>query len=252
MGLFFFDDSKHPDVGFCLGSFVYVPSDPGDQVRDALKRQGLVPGLHEFKSSAHMGRHPEQAALREELRNVIATVGTLGVVVVPTERELGRGALELLLKMLRHEQIGPGLHTAFFDQGVFLSVADAERTAMSVSSSWDCTMSFEQDSIAVEGIQLADLAAHTCSVMLRETLSGNKKMIKLAEADGYDDGSEFSLGFELWAGIRYRFLLGGPIGDDELAILDTQDSLHISESASDRLRRAAIDRFGSMYLGCIH
>lgn len=62
--------------------------------------------------------------------------------------------------------------------------------ACSIGGFDHCTLHFEQDSLKVSGIQLADLAAHYCATMLLETLGLVKKVVR----DDEDPGSEYSLG----------------------------------------------------------
>jgi hypothetical protein len=90
MGFLYFDDSKHPARGFCLGAFVYSALDPTESVRLALSQCGLVAGVDEFKSSARMDRCPEQSDLRDRLREILDHTCRVGVVIVPRESELGQ------------------------------------------------------------------------------------------------------------------------------------------------------------------
>lgn len=257
MGFLFFDDSKHPARGFSLGVFVYSAHDPSDAVREAIVDQGLDPGVDEFKSSSRMDQNPQQLALRESLGCIIRETCRLGVMVVPQETELGPQAFYLLEKMLSHEELATGTHEVFFDEGFFRSVAKADEIAAGVAPFENCEFHFEQDSKKVVGIQLSDLVAHTCSVMLAEVLGFVKKTVKVGEDSGYEPDLDIEIGFELWAGVRHAFFYERPSGrqlsEKPGPFVDVRPyGLHISDTAPATLRKAALDRFGFTYLGCIH
>ena len=178
---------------------------------------------------------------------------------VSAERELGLESLRLLEKMLRHPTLAAGEHQVFFDQGLFRSATHGQALAQKYSALNDCILHFEQDSRAIAGIQLADLAAHTCAVMLLEQLGLFGKTVKAGHNSGYEPDLDIELGFELWARIRDSFLSKPPPHPDEWKDDEIQPvadvtpfGLHVSDTASNELRTAAIERFGSMYLGCIH
>ena len=122
----------------------------------------------------------------------------------------------------------------------------------------NCTCHFEQDSKFVRGIQLADLTAHTCSIMLKECLGLVSKKIKAGENSGYDPETEIDLGFELWASIRYSIFRSrvNSLGADPLLINASFDvepfGLFISEQCSEELASNARARSSMVYLGCIH
>lgn len=259
MGFLFFDDSKHPTRGFSLGAFVYCEKDPTRAIHDALVRQGLSPNTNEYKSSAHIGRNPKQALLRDDLRDIMQKRCDIGIVVIPNKDDLGFQALHLLKKMLRHRKLMSDQHRIFFDQGMFSSAERAATLTRKLGKFENCNFYFEQDSKLIAGIQLADLVAHTCAVMLAEALGLIRKTVKAGENSGYDPDMDIELGFELWAGIRYNFLSAPPPDPDDWAEDEIQPianvqpyGLHISDSAGCDLRDAAVGRFGSMYLGCIH
>ncbi|MCC5648052.1 DUF3800 domain-containing protein [Nostoc sp. CHAB 5824] len=259
MGFFYFDESIHENYGFILGAFVYTHDDMQCELEQILTEHGFVPGRDEFKSSAHMGRHPEQAILREALKKVLRSC-RIGLVVLPAmERDqLDKEALQCLAKILRKNNLDNSRHLIYFDQAIFSSVTVAQCQSNHFKFKKKCTLCFEQDSKQVIGIQLADLAAHTCSTMLLETLGYVKKTIKAGDNSGYDEDENISLGFELWASIRYSFFYGDfeiPQNDwqRELAVKDVASyGLYIAESCDRKLEQAVNTRFGDVYLGCIH
>lgn len=66
----YFDESIHNRAGFILGAYVCGP-DADIPVARAIERVGLMSGVDEYKSSSFMREHPEQAVLREALREVL-------------------------------------------------------------------------------------------------------------------------------------------------------------------------------------
>jgi hypothetical protein len=92
--------------------------------------------------------------------------------------------------------------------------------------------------------------------MLSEELGHIHKKLWAGEHAGYSPPIEVGIGFELWAGIRRKFLASPPNLHDEGGFEPIADvtpyGLHVSDSCSSELRAAAYRRFGSMYLGCIH
>ena len=118
-------------------------------------------------------------------------------------------------------------------------------------------MNLELDSKKFKGIQLADLVAHSCSTMLLEQLKIIDKKVKAGDNSGYEPDLEIELGFELWAGIRYNLL-----GEIDMERFETGDGfpmkmtepygLYISEFCNNELKENAKERFGEIYMGCIH
>lgn len=258
MGYLYFDDSKHPRAAFSLGAFVYCDENPNNEVHNVLRKYDLVPGSDEFKSSAHMDRHPVQAAVRRDLLKILQFC-KLGLAVVPylTTPNLGQDSLILLKKMLKHNDLAGKQHEVYFDQSIFRSKNEATFLSDSDEGLSECNFYFEQDSKQIAGIQLADLAAHACAVMLMETLGVVTKTVKADERLGYEPNLDIEIGFELWAYLRCTFLANPPPLPDDLDSLDLTAyvkpfGLHVSDEATKQLREASIKRFGSMYLGCAH
>ncbi len=121
-----------------------------------------------------------------------------------------------------------------------------------------CECRFEQDSKLVPGLQLADLIAHTCSMMLLEKLGLITKLIKVGPNSGYDPDLQVELGWALWASVRYAFFHGGSkygIDDDPVDFMTVDVAgygLFIDKSCDPRVAAAALNLFGKCYLGCIH
>ena len=255
---FYFDESIHDNRGeFILGAFVFGV-DPTVDVRNAITAVGLDPDKDEFKSSAKMQNHPEQRLLREKLYQVLKLEYRYGVVVVPrTERRrLGEEALRGLVKICRANRLTNRREDAYFDSGIFQSESHGNELARVTGASQYCAVHPEQDSRLVNGLQLADLVAHACANMLLDALGLLTKKIKAGANSGYPPDMEIALGFHQWAGVRWNFFSGGlpkPIHSNEDMVVEVADyGLHIADSCSQRLREAALARFGRQYLGCIH
>jgi hypothetical protein len=261
MGFFYFDESIHKRGHFALGAFVYTEESLDGPVADALSKAGLTPSVDEFKSGALMDRYPEQARARDLLHSVIfENHCRIGVVVAPHYPclALGPEAIRGLKKILSANQFRSGSHEAYFDEGIFGTANTGERAVNAAGILQACRFHFEQDSVQVPGIQVADLVAHTCATMLLAQLGVVKKMVKSGENSGYDPDSDMELEFKLWAGLRYNFFAAAaPPIDTWESQLDFQvdvksRGLQIADACEERVREAALIRFGSMYLGCIH
>lgn len=258
MAYVYFDESIHERGGFIAGAYVYGPDADAD-VLAAVERVGLRPRVDEFKSSARMSEHPEQVALRTELKKLLPAYRVAVLITsVTSRRALGAEALRALDQFSRANDLttGPTL-VAVLDQGLFDSPQQAEECSAAIGLAQYCDVRVEQDSRAIGGLQLADLVAHTTGIMLLETLGLIHKQVKAGPDSGYDPAMEVDLGFELWAGLRYQFFHAGPVDpQDEVyqgALMDVgPNGLYVSETCSVELRTAAFHRFGQCYLGCIH
>lgn len=260
MGFFFFDESIHPRGGFALGAFVYSPSDPTGKLKRALEEAGLKPGIEEFKSGAHVGRDPRQAKARDCFRHALIECGKIALVVVPANASaaLGREALLALRTILGRNKLDAEHHEVHFDGGLFSSEKEALDTADGLGLHSTCTLHCESDSKNTLGLQLADLVAHTASVMLLEHQGIITKTVKAGPDSGYDPELDVELGFELWASIRYNFFCGAPPHPNTWSSqLDFQVEvepygLFVSPLCNSTLAEQVRQRFGQMYLGCIH
>ncbi|HFD86325.1 MAG TPA: hypothetical protein ENJ35_01465 [Gammaproteobacteria bacterium] len=257
MAFLYFDDSKHHQFGFSLAAFVICDFDPTEEVSSIFRDYGYDPASFEFKSSAKMKGDRNLQNLRAALKLFIARKCRIAVCVVNGDKKLGPAGLELLRCALTHPQLANIRHEVFFDEGLFPSVRAADSLVNNSKALGTCRFHFEQDSRDILGIQLADIVAHTCGTMLLETLGHISKMIVVDEpGDSIYHDMEVELGFEMWAGIRYAFLSQNklnPKNDFELANVDVFPwGLFIDDSVDEQIASASMDRFGEMYLGCIH
>jgi hypothetical protein len=254
---FYFDESIHQRGGFILGAYVFGP-DPTEQVNAALASVGLDPDADEYKSSATMKGHPERQALREELHKILGLEYQYAVVVVPfyARISLGIEALRALRQFCDANRLTRLRESAYFDQGVFTSVKEAMRVADETGVLLCADIIAEQDSRMIKGLQLADLVAHTCALMLVDALGMLPKTVKAGLDSGYDPDLDIELGFELWSRVRYQFFNGGlprhVESNDDMMVEVGRYGLHIAGSCSSMLRNAALARFERQYWGCIH
>lgn len=258
MGFFYFDESIHPTAGFILGAWVAGQTDPTERVNQALLTAGLRPRVDEYKSGARMLGNPSMLRAREELCEVVREC-KVGVVVVPTDRrqDLGLEAIRGLHKILVSTGLGVSGHNIFLDQGLAPSRCEVERLIGDLGLTGN-TFHIEQNSVLVPGLQMADMVAHTCATMLLAQMGLVTKQVKAGEDSGHEPDDDIDLAFVLWAGLRWNFFGAPPPPPQEWeSQLDWQmdveaRGLFIADSCSDELKAMARERFGKMYLGCIH
>jgi hypothetical protein len=260
MGFFYFDESVHTKCKFTLGAFAYSEDSLDGPIGDALRHGGLIPGVDEFKSGAYMKNNPGQVSARADLRSIVCNHCRIGVVIAhhAPRHLIGHEALHGLNKILATASFGSSSHEVFFDRGIFASAGAGQHEVETTCNGRICNFHFEQDSRRILGLQVADLIAHTCATMLLAQLGIVKKTVKAGPNSGYDPDSDMPLEFELWAGLRYNFFATGPPPVDtwksqlDFKIDVESKGLHISNSCDESVKNAALSRFGSMYLGCIH
>lgn len=255
MAHFYLDDSKHHPHGFSLAAFAICDEDPHEELEALFARCGFDLSTYEYKSSTTMRDNPGLQRLRDALRSFVRSKCQIAVCVVDGDKQIGPASLELLKKAILHPKLRDQRHQVFFDEGLFSSEGKGRSIATETGGLDGCTIHFEQNSQRVSGIQVADLVAHTCGTMLLDALGKINKIVDVPNS-GYDDAVEIHLGFEMWAGIRYSFLSvgnGADIDDEDFAVVLVEPhGLYIDPYTSPEVTAAARQRFGSMYLGCIH
>lgn len=259
-GFVYYDDSKHPEADFYLGAFIYSEKDLNNEISEFISSCGPDPEKDEFKSRLRMDQNPEQKELRKYLKRLISDIKISLVISPPNEsgfKIATSQAINIFIKN-NQEDIKFPLNI-FLDQGIYKKGNDED--FKTIKSSFDpdlIDLKIEQDSKKIKGIQLADLVAHTCSIMMKESLGLISKTIKAGNNSGYDPDADINLGFEMWAGIRYNFFATPPPHPDkwesqlDCVALVGQKGLFISENCSEKVKTIGQKRFGEMYLGCIH
>ena len=255
MGQFFVDDSVHQRAGLILCGVVYCARGINGRVRQALRSVRLVPGVDEFKSGGRMQDNPALARLRTGLLSIVHRHCKVGVIIAPCSdrAQLGAIVLDGLAWMIRENSLVGKPGSIYLDQGMFATSRAAAEVSAQHPELGAHAVFAEQDSRAVMGIQLADVAAHTCATMLLEQLGYISKTVKAGDNSGYDPEWDLKLGFELWAKLRYAFFCRrNPARSAGDPLYDASPGLYVSPSSPPALADAAGDRFGSVYLGCIH
>ncbi len=251
----FVDDSVHQIAGFVLCAVVFAPDSVTNEIARHLQDAGLVVGVDEFKSGARMSDRPELRDLRSALSVLVHHSCKIGVVVAPVDdrNRIGEIVLHGLAKMLETGVLPAEERTVFLDQGMFRTAEQAARLAQETPILRDQLICAEQDSREILGIQLADLVAHTCSAMLRAQLGGTEKTVKAGDNSGYDPDMDVELEFLLWASLRYAFISRPDTSrwKDE-PVVDTTPGLYVDPACFVKLSAAALERFGAVWLGCIH
>lgn len=251
----FVDESIHDRGGFILASIIYCPTSPRAPVCDALRAVGMQPGVDEYRSGRIKRGDTVQAELRERLLSIVGQC-RIAVAVVPRDLRpaLGQELLGATAFVIRENQLSADGLEVYFDEGIFSS---PRGSAIASASSLPPGIRFypASDSKKVVGLQLADLVAHSSSTMLLETLGLVNKTVKAGEDSGYDPELDLSIGFELWAGLRYSFFRrprSGQNGDTQDPFFDGTCGLYVSAACDKRLSAACLRRFGTCYVGCIH
>lgn len=259
MGYFYFDESIHDRGKFILGAFVYCKNDLTPQVYDKIESVGLRPKYNEFKSSYIMDRGGTYLELREELRGMFMKVN-IGLVIAPIDDRkcFGNHALKGLEKIIVNNNMNKERHDVYFDQGIMYQ---NKNTLIDLfSKKYNLNIYNDQDSRIVAGIQMADLSAHTLSIMLLETLGLIKKQVTLGNDSGYSENELFELSFDLWGYLRYSFFSQAIITLEDIDrdpvnafLIDTGTyCLYLADTCPAVLKEAADNRFGQNYVGCIH
>lgn len=238
-----------------MGAFVAALGDESPLVKRIVRRTGVAATLGEFKSGARMAGNVALQQTRSLLGSLLAKRCRILITAVPYDQRetLGAVGLALLRQALNSGVVPDGDHVAYFDEGIVVpgTVDDPVLSTVLIHR--------EQDSKMVGGLQLADLAAHTLSMILLQNLGEAKKILEGAGPEwGYDDDAEIDLAFALWAPLRNNFLSGGlpPIDqirtNEDMMVTVEGFGLLVPQVCADLLATALRSSFGSSYLGCMH
>ncbi len=259
MGYFYFDESIHDKGNFIIGAFIYSKNDLSQNISDILKKHGYNPDIDEFKSGINFTENPKMIEVRNDLKSLISGNCELGIIVIPIKerKKLGIEVLKGLKQFLIENKLNRFQHSVYFDEGIFDNVMEANNLVIKFGIESN-NYHFEQDSKIIKGIQLADICAHTSSIMLLEVFGLVNKSVKAGENSGYVPDTDMNLGFEMWASIRYCLFHGQSIkeaSDDPIKVMSFKvepNGLFISDLCDKLLADKARERFGTVYLGCIH
>jgi hypothetical protein len=201
-------------------------------------------------------RYPKMMDVRNDLKAIITSC-QIGLVLLPIEQRqnIGIETFKGLKKILDSNDFGKDIEI-YVDENYFKSKKIGEEFGQKIGLD-NYELFLEVDSIKVKGIQIADLVAHTFATMLLEQLGLIDKKVKAGENSGYDPDLEIELGFELWASIRYS-MIGKvdmerfEVGDGQPIKLTEPYGFYISSFCDENLQKNGKERFGEIYLGCIH
>ncbi len=247
----YFDDSIHDRGGFIIGAFVSLTKDPDTDLSNILINNGFDPNNDEFKSSTHFKECPKMIDVRDQLKSYVRNNCGISIIVLPRKNrdKLGAETINAFHKMVQFNTINDPM-SIYFDEGIFKNIKDGQKIASQYSFD-RCNFNFKTSSVTCKGIQLADLVAHTCSVMLLDQMGLINKTIKAGDNSGYAPDTDIELGFELWASIRGNFFCKQKAVSSPYYIVEPY-GLYISHLCSNSLSIKARERFGETYRGCIH
>lgn len=253
----YIDDSVHERGDFIISGIVITKKEVEEKIIESLIKHGFNPEVDEFKSGLNYRKYPKMLDVRNDLKGIISSNCQIGLVLLPLEQRqnIGIETLKGLKKILDSNDFGEDIEI-YFDDNYFKNRKTGEELGRQIGFD-NYRLILEVDSIKIKGIQLADLVAHTFATMLLEQLGLIDKKVKAGENSGYDPDLEIELGFELWATIRYNI-----IGEIDMEKFDNGDGhpikitepfgFYISSFCDENLRKNGKERFGEMYLGCIH
>ncbi len=270
------DESIHEDHDVVVTAFVFASQSVETSVAQVLRRAGLMPRKEEHKSRARMDSNPALRQVRKNLLELAGNETQLAVFFGPYDRPaLGKQSLQALQTTIVRNGIRPSRLRVYFDRGIFPTAKEASRLHSMFYSIRACRIRSQEDSHRRLGIQLADAVAHSFGQILKEHLTGNKKMVKIGgRGTGYPKGTKAPLGWHLLTTLRHGLftrpvVCGGerynaatdpvvldPLNDD-IVVYSQHPALlgwgvQIDPEAEDVLRRAVEEVFGRVWLGCVH
>jgi hypothetical protein len=253
------DESIHAKPGYIVVAFALTSDDVQPEVDRQLRRLGYQPGKDEYKSSHRMDGDRKRRILRDAMAEILRKHFRLAfLVTAESERSrLGELTFEALASLARPRGIPPSGLQLYLDEGI-----DPPQILPDPLAGWarsgDLTISPDRDSRTVAGLQLADLAAHRCRVMLLGELGLNTKLVKAGAGSGYDPDTEFSIGSTMWGELRWLLMHGGHPTIQQVEaegghyVTVQGHGLFFSAGCPPAVSRAAIAAIGRCYLGCIH
>ncbi len=272
----FVDESIYDSLGVVVTAFVFADDEFEDRVTLALREAGLDPPREEFKSGARMDSDPRMRDARSRLLGLAASRASVAVFFGPFSRaRLGRQALQAVQSTFVRNGIDPSNTALVFDQGIFSSSAEAARLRCLFSYLAESRIDAGADSRVRVGIQVADAVAHCFGQIIKESLTGDNKMVDIGGPDtGYEEGTEATLSWSLLMSLRYALLTRpvvcngqsydprcdpvvlDPLRDDPIDFCQNPVLLgwgvQIAPESEAPLRQAVESALGRLWLGCIH
>ena len=186
--MIYVDESIQHDLGYICVGFVHCETSPDAAVRAALARAGLIPGQHEYKSGARMGRAVVLQTLREDIGQ-IALQCKLGLYIAPIEERpsLLSAVLRTAEELVARNRLSAP-QVVFVDGGILGNLASQAGAKVKVVS--NC------DSKQVLGIQVADYVAYHSSYLLKCAVEGKSKsvLVQIPSHPKSDEEVELEIG----------------------------------------------------------
>jgi len=275
------DESIHADAEFLVTAFVFASGRFDRAVAQALNESGLTPRKDEFKSSARMDSNLKMRAARDGLLALAGSEANIAVFFGPFQSggferaNLGKNSLQALQSTLVRNGLRPSRLSVYFDRGIFASASEATRLHRLFHYLRACRIHPQEDSRLRLGIQVADAVAHSFARILKEELTGEKKLVDIGgRGTGYPKGTKVPLGWELLMTLRHGLLTrpmvyeGGcynaaadpvvldPVNDDPVDYGQHPVLLgwgvQVAPEAPEALRQSVEQVLGRIWLGCIH
>lgn len=251
------DESIHDRGDFIVTALVAPRKRVDRDIDTALRRAGLMPGIGEYKSSARMDGRPELRLLRSDLLRVVLNSGCRLALIISDRSErnaIAQQLVPLLEAMIERGRFEGAPLDVFLDQGLAPSSANDAWLVSPVLK--ESRLYREQDSRVVRGLQLADMCAHNASAILLSDLGLLKKMVRAGEGTPFDPDEMLELEYTLWSSLRYCLASEEPAypGEDRRPTDFTEFDafgLFVSDACRGDVKRTALNRFATVYMGCI-
>lgn len=242
------DESIHEKYGFMLLAYVICPNNPNGELSKILYKYEKL----EFHSLEKMHGNDKNQILRREMLHYLNSNCQWGVIVFPS---IARWNLFNELPFFLNRLIS--LYSKTKDNYIYFDEGIIKQNELKIISKKviNCKISLCK-SHEVKGIQLSDLVASLTGVQLREEISQFPKILIYGEESGFNPPLEASLGYELWASLRYCMCKKdeaiGVEMPDMASFITLDYGLFFSNKCSEDLKLSAKKIFGQVYLGCIH
>lgn len=241
------DESIQEALGYICIGFAYCEEDPDEEVRNALIKAGLVPGVDEYKSGIRMHNSPHLISLREDISDIVLQYCRLGVYIGSTAERpnLINAVANVAAKIVRNNRLSAP-QVVFVDEGFDGKLDSIDGTINIVR---DC------DSKTVFGIQLADYVAYHTSYLMKCTLENRGKTVRMEMPFHPKSKEEVDLDWIMRTQLRRNFFveernIESIQGDDWFFKVEGYGA-YFSSSLNSKIQAAARQTFDSMYFGCV-
>lgn len=244
--MIFVDESIQDSLGYICVGFAYCEDDPSELVNSAIKKVGLNPGIDEYKSGYRMGNSTPRHELRDEVYGIVLQNCKIGVYIAPTsERPRLRQSVAEVAQQITQRNGLSRPQSVLLDEGILGRTPSLN----------DVLVLPECDSKLTPGIQLADFIAYHCSYLLKCTLSGTSKKVRIPEVPHPLSGEEVDLDWMVRTDLRRNFFVEyrnvEEIQGDDWFFNAKNHGAFFSSSLDATLMSACEETFASFYFGCV-